>query len=407
MMTNRVEKKLQVRNLRISFRTNDGKVQAVRDISFDLHKGETLAIVGESGSGKSVTSKAILGILAGNAIIEGGEILYDGQDLLKISEDDFYRLRGDKIAMIFQDPLSSLNPIMRIGKQLTEAMLLKGKARQRSCRDNFKTKLNLMEKYMAEANPSKADKAKAQCNTFRSFEAKHTALEQAYNNAYEAAQEALVELDNILHLIRHNALKDAGDLRQARDFALNALNPYVVADDQAAALKAAARGITANIKSQMKSGDFTECVRHLTALHGILSDAVKKDKPDFFAMGYFLTHGSGNAPQGTVEQNNKFYFDYMAKEYMDEFESDVTEAVIWNDQRFLKRREDVIAALQKALSELDGATIDQFKHTSEALCKLVQSSIDPLDIVKDSPACTFTGSIKSFINDYYTGLINN
>ena len=121
MMENNVEKKLQVRNLRVSFRTTGGKVQAVRDISFDLHKGETLAIVGESGSGKSVTSKAILGILAGNSIVEGGEILYDGQDLLKIPEEDFYRLRGDKIAMIFQDPLSSLNPIMKIGKQLTEA----------------------------------------------------------------------------------------------------------------------------------------------------------------------------------------------------------------------------------------------------------------------------------------------
>ena len=118
-----MEKKLQVHSVRISFRTVSGKLQAVRDVSFDLHKGETLAIVGESGSGKSVTSKAILGILAGNAIIEGGEILYDGQDLLKISEDDFYKIRGDKISMIFQDPLSSLNPIMRIGKQLTEAML--------------------------------------------------------------------------------------------------------------------------------------------------------------------------------------------------------------------------------------------------------------------------------------------
>ena len=146
-----MEKKLQVRHLRISFRTTAGKVQAVRDISFDLHKGETMAIVGESGSGKSVTSKAILGILAGNAIVEGGEILYDGQDLLKIGEDDFYRLRGDKIAMIFQDPLSSLNPIMRIGKQLTEAMLLKGKARQRSSKENFHGKLNMLEKFMTQA----------------------------------------------------------------------------------------------------------------------------------------------------------------------------------------------------------------------------------------------------------------
>ena len=117
--------KLQVKNLRISFRTVSGKVQAVRGINFDLEEGETLAIVGESGSGKSVTSKAILGILAGNSIIEGGEIIYDGQDLLKISEEDFHKIRGDKIAMIFQDPLSSLNPIVKIGKQLTEAMLLK------------------------------------------------------------------------------------------------------------------------------------------------------------------------------------------------------------------------------------------------------------------------------------------
>ena len=85
-----MEKKLSVKNLVISFRTPGGKVQAVRNISFDLHKGETLAIVGESGSGKSVTSKAILGILAGNSIVEGGSILYDGMDLLKVTEDDFY-----------------------------------------------------------------------------------------------------------------------------------------------------------------------------------------------------------------------------------------------------------------------------------------------------------------------------
>ena len=119
-----MEKKLEVKNLQISFRTQSGIVKAVRDISFDLYKGETFAIVGESGSGKSVTSKAIMGILAGNSIVEGGEILYDGQDLLKISEEDYHKIRGDKIAMIFQDPMSSLNPIMRIGQQLTEAMIL-------------------------------------------------------------------------------------------------------------------------------------------------------------------------------------------------------------------------------------------------------------------------------------------
>lgn len=115
-----MEHKLHVKGLTISFKTREGKVQAVRNINFDLNQGETLAIVGESGSGKSVTSKAILGILAGNSIVENGEIIYDGKDLLKISEDEFHKIRGDKIAMIFQDPMSSLNPIARIGKQLTE-----------------------------------------------------------------------------------------------------------------------------------------------------------------------------------------------------------------------------------------------------------------------------------------------
>ena len=115
---------LQVKNLTISFRTDNGKVQAVRGVSFDLYRGETLCIVGESGSGKSVTSKAIMGILSPNAIIEGGSILYNGIDLTKASEAEFQRLRGKKIGMIFQDPLSSLNPIVRIGKQITETMMI-------------------------------------------------------------------------------------------------------------------------------------------------------------------------------------------------------------------------------------------------------------------------------------------
>jgi oligopeptide transport system ATP-binding protein len=120
------EKVLEVNNLKISFRTPNGLVRAVREITFDLYKGETLAIVGESGSGKSVTNRAIMGILAGNGIIDDGSILYREQDLAKLSEANFHAIRGNKIGMIFQDPLSSLNPTMKIGKQITEAMLING-----------------------------------------------------------------------------------------------------------------------------------------------------------------------------------------------------------------------------------------------------------------------------------------
>jgi oligopeptide transport system ATP-binding protein len=136
------EKILEVKDLQISFRTQQGILKAVRGINFELYKGETLAIVGESGSGKSVTSRAIIGILAGNSIHAGGQIYYynsglksfnqvEGQkeedviDLMQIKEDDFHKLRGTKISMIFQDPMSSLNPIMRVGKQISEALHLK------------------------------------------------------------------------------------------------------------------------------------------------------------------------------------------------------------------------------------------------------------------------------------------
>ena len=118
---------LQVNHLEVSFRTGSGLVRAVRDISFRLEKGRTLAIVGESGSGKSVTSRAIMGLLAPNAQVGGGEILYKGKDLLKMPEKELCKLRGGKIAMIFQDPLSALDPIMPIGKQIAETMVINGK----------------------------------------------------------------------------------------------------------------------------------------------------------------------------------------------------------------------------------------------------------------------------------------
>ncbi|MDE5856702.1 MAG: ATP-binding cassette domain-containing protein, partial [Anaeroplasmataceae bacterium] len=176
-----MEKVLQVKNLEINFRTINGQLQAVRDVSFDLYRGETMAIVGESGSGKSVTSRAILGILANNAIVKGGKIYYDGKDLLKISEDQFHKIRGDKIAMIFQDPLSSLNPIMRIGKQLTEAMILKNRASRRESRKLFNNLMAELVKYMDMTGEQYEISNKQKSIDFNKFEFKDLELENAYN----------------------------------------------------------------------------------------------------------------------------------------------------------------------------------------------------------------------------------
>ena len=125
---------LQVNNLSVSFQTYAGTVQAVRDVSFTLNRGETLAIVGESGSGKSVTTKALLGILPANGRITGGSILYGGHDLAQYRDKDFSAIRGKRISLVFQDPLSALNPIMRIGKQITEALVLSGKTPKREAK---------------------------------------------------------------------------------------------------------------------------------------------------------------------------------------------------------------------------------------------------------------------------------
>jgi oligopeptide transport system ATP-binding protein len=119
-----VEKILQVKDLNISFHTFAGEVKAIRGISFDLFKGETLAIVGESGSGKSVTTKSIMRLLPEhNSKIKSGEILFNNTDLTKLSDKQMQKIRGHDISMIFQDPMTSLNPTMKIGNQIMEPLI--------------------------------------------------------------------------------------------------------------------------------------------------------------------------------------------------------------------------------------------------------------------------------------------
>jgi oligopeptide transport system ATP-binding protein len=113
---------LQVKDLRTQFFTDDGLVQAVDGVSFDLDPGETLGIVGESGCGKSVTAMSILRLIQEPGRIVGGQILFRGSDIVKMSEDEVREIRGKDIAMIFQDPLSSLNPVLTIGFQIEEAI---------------------------------------------------------------------------------------------------------------------------------------------------------------------------------------------------------------------------------------------------------------------------------------------
>lgn len=119
-----MKKLLEVKNLEVSFRTYAGTVKAVRGVNFDLYKGETLAIVGESGSGKSVTSQTIMKLIPmPPGEISGGQILFEGRDIVPLEEKEMENIRGKEISMIFQDPMTSLNPTMKIGKQITEVLI--------------------------------------------------------------------------------------------------------------------------------------------------------------------------------------------------------------------------------------------------------------------------------------------
>jgi oligopeptide transport system ATP-binding protein len=133
-----MSKLLEVRDLHVSFKTYNGEVQAVRGVSFHVNKGETVAIVGESGCGKSVTSQTIMRLIpTPPAMIKAGEVIFEGQDLTKLPEKQMEKIRGAEIAMIFQDPMTSLNPTMTIGKQIMEGLIKhqkmsKSQARERA-----------------------------------------------------------------------------------------------------------------------------------------------------------------------------------------------------------------------------------------------------------------------------------
>ena len=120
-MINEKNPLLKVSNLSVSFDTVDGTVNAVQEVSFDLNKGQTLAIIGESGSGKSVTASVIMGILTcPPGRVKSGEIFLNNQDILKLSNNERRKLMGNKVAIIFQDTLSHLNPVFSVGSQIAE-----------------------------------------------------------------------------------------------------------------------------------------------------------------------------------------------------------------------------------------------------------------------------------------------
>ncbi len=430
-MSENREVKLSVNNLKISFRTDSGNVQAVRDISFDLYKGETLAIVGESGSGKSVTNRAVMGILAGNAIKEGGEIIYDGQDLMKISEEEFHNIRGDKIAMIFQDPMSSLNPIMRVGKQLTEAMIIKGKLKRKQSRRDFNFTLESLRKCMDAAYGNREEERrinKQLCLDFDTFERKHLEHENTYNRATTAANYALEDLEDVLFRLEKKSYKGMrADIAEVLKLAAITYDKYVVSGNDAGRLNTLLGGIKNDINLSFgeklgnvarvvfnreptyKGANFDAAYTKLCEIKEILERSVAKTKPNFFALGYYLTFANKPLPQMPVEELNVFLRQYLDEHFMLNFIERAKRGIAYSRENAMNERYQAIATIKEHRDVFSGEHLDKKKVAGSVaiLIRAVERTIDPFDVIKDNLSYTFTSSLKSAVDQYFRGVISN
>jgi len=428
------EIKLSVNNLKMSFRTDAGKVQAVRDISFDLYKGETLAIVGESGSGKSVTSKAIMGISAVNSIHEGGEILYDGQDLMRIPEEEMHKLRGDKIAMIFQDPLSSLNPIMRIGKQITEAMLLKNKANRKEGRETFNKKLasmsSMMKAALAESGNKEysTDDVDSFIKTFDSFNICANKLQNSYNASRTNAEEMIaiiedflflasknrkVDVVNTIGLVEHE-LKIITDKYFAHDY-LDTLKEYLQALEGVKRKERAKISIFESIKnvvsvSVSKNHAEPETVELLGKIKETGEQMIAQTPYDFFRIGYYV-YKNPNADLYTkpAEEVNEMALEFLMKDFMDSFLALEKMAVKYSIDKTHENKLKAIEELKGAIEFFNKGDFTEQDATALAkqVNKSVLTAIDPLAVIKDNIAYTFGDALNREIDKYFFYIKNN
>ncbi len=416
-----MENILEVKNLRISFRTNSGTVKAVRNISFDLKRGETLAIVGESGSGKSVTSKAILGILAGNSIVESGEILYDGKDLLKISEEEMCKIRGDKISMIFQDPLSSLDPIVKIGKQITEAMLLKNKLNRKMGKIEFNALLETLKENMIEASGN-TEAEIAEINelvkTFDEFSIQANELENSYNTAYSHAEEIIAEVDDKLFLADKHQKLDVKDMLSdlakklvfVNDLFLTKKYDAAIADISARIIALRASYVAPKLQEGERFTLPLGILDILKELRALMKELVSATRPNFFRIGFYkYKNPEKDLFAMDIDALNEMALSYLDENFMKRFIALETLGVKNSYEKSFAKKHEVLAALAEARNYFESESLVKADTVAYAkrLSALVTESIDKLQFIKDSVAGSFASSLTNEINKYFFYEKNN
>jgi len=404
---------LRVKDLRISFRTISGRVQAVRGISFNLNKGETLAIVGESGSGKSVTNRAIMGILAKNGIIESGEVLYDGMDLLKIPEKTFCRIRGDKIAMIFQDPLSSLNPIIRIGRQLTEATLLKNKANKRDNKQEFNEYLANLEERMNEAasnDPAKVEVIKKSIADLRTFSSLYIKAEPSYRFAHSSLLDAKEDLSDLIFNCTNKVDFDLLELvKETVRFLKESIHPFVIADEQKLSELSGKLITDCRVLVKAKDKDYKPLLPTLNAIAAIVDAVLAEVEPDLFAYAYHQCFVKEELPMGSRQEVNDVCEKELREQFAQVFEQRSAEALDYSHKHSLEAMKSAIALLKEKqpLFAKEVLVKAETAGASKELVIAIRATIDSLALEKDSYSYTFSTALGEALDKYYRAMVTN
>ena len=355
-------KKLEVNNLIISFRTNNGTVKAVRDISFDL--------------------------------------IYDGQDLMKIDEEDFHKIRGNRISMIFQDPLSSLNPIVRIGKQLTEAMILNGKANQREAKRVYTAKTKLLRAEMKEAGVADVD---AKFSIFDKVTAEGSKLESGYNYSRERAESMMKNIEAVLiDSIDQEPKKVAKEMKLIKADEKNLYNPYLI-DKGKSELPSLMEAFSNAIPEYVATGKHEKTDGLLRKMQGLLKKVLETTMPDFYAMAYCRMNNAMPAYHDDNAALNSEMQAIFNERFLDSFHKDVAAGIENSNRKSFDKKGSIVESLNTALEKMSGEGRIDLKVAKEETRKCateIENALDKLAINKDSIAYTFKSSITAAVNTY-------
>ena len=353
-------KKLEVKNLIISFRTNNGTVKAVRDISF----------------------------------------IYDGQDLMKIDEEDFHKIRGNRISMIFQDPLSSLNPIVRIGKQLTEAMILNGKANQREAKRVYNAKTKLLRSEMKEAGVADVD---AKFATFDKVTQLGSKLESEYNYSHERVESMIKNIEAVLiDSIDKEPKKVAKEMKLIKADEKNVYNPYLI-DKSKSDLPALMSAFSDAIPEYTSTGKHEATDGVLRKMQEVLKKTLESTMPDFYAMAYCEMNNAMPAYHDDNAALNDQMQAIFNERFLDSFRKDVAAGIENSNKKSFDKKGSIVESLNAALERMSGEgriDLKVAKEEGKKCAEEIENALDKLAINKDSIAYTFKSSITAAVNTY-------